>query len=254
MWESFVIAFATYSKIPMPRVEWKEKSMRYSMCFFPLVGVVEGIISLLAFYLMSILDFGEFATAAVLTVLPLLINGGIHMDGFIDTIDARHSYKSREEKLEILKDPHTGAFAIIYAIIYMLLYFGFLTEITEDDIFFLVFTYGYVRIFSGLSVVLFQKAKKNGMVAQTADAAQKNVKWILMAELAAASIFLLFFQVLYGIAMIAAAVGCFIYYKSMSYKIFGGITGDLAGYFLQFTELMLLAVIVFIGKSGGAVL
>ena len=36
-----------------------------------------------------------------------------HIDGFMDTMDAFHSYKPREEKLTILKDSHMGAFAVI---------------------------------------------------------------------------------------------------------------------------------------------
>ena len=37
---SCIIAVSTYSKIPMPNVEWTEDRMRYVMCFFPLVGDV----------------------------------------------------------------------------------------------------------------------------------------------------------------------------------------------------------------------
>ena len=46
-------------------------------------------------------------------MIPIIITGGIHLDGLLDTADALSSYKSMEEKLEILKDSHTGAFAII---------------------------------------------------------------------------------------------------------------------------------------------
>ena len=37
MWllNAMIIAIAMYSKIPMPRVDWNEKNMRYAMCFFP---------------------------------------------------------------------------------------------------------------------------------------------------------------------------------------------------------------------------
>ena len=45
MWllNAMIIAIAMYSKIPMPRVDWNEKNMRYAMCFFPLVGVIIGV-------------------------------------------------------------------------------------------------------------------------------------------------------------------------------------------------------------------
>ena len=44
------------------------------------------------------------------------------MDGFLDVVDARSSCLPRERKLEILKDPHTGAFAIIGGGVYLILY------------------------------------------------------------------------------------------------------------------------------------
>ena len=42
--DAFVIAFSTYSRIPMPRAEWSEESRRYAMCFFPLVGAAVGLL------------------------------------------------------------------------------------------------------------------------------------------------------------------------------------------------------------------
>ncbi|HCM91578.1 MAG TPA: adenosylcobinamide-GDP ribazoletransferase, partial [Lachnospiraceae bacterium] len=36
MLRSIIIAFSTYSKIPMPRFEWKGEDMKYTMCAFPL--------------------------------------------------------------------------------------------------------------------------------------------------------------------------------------------------------------------------
>ena len=46
--KAMIIAFSTYSKIPMPQFEWKEEDMRYSMCFFPWVGAVIGALVLVA--------------------------------------------------------------------------------------------------------------------------------------------------------------------------------------------------------------
>ena len=38
MVQSFLIAFSMYSKIPMPRCQWTEENMAYTMCFFPWVA------------------------------------------------------------------------------------------------------------------------------------------------------------------------------------------------------------------------
>ena len=111
---SMVIAFSMYSRIPMPKVEWTKERMRYAMCYFPLIGAVIGLVY--AGYGMASekLDIPQTAYACMGTVIPLLITGGIHMDGYLDTCDARSSYVDREKKLEILNDPHTGAFALIH--------------------------------------------------------------------------------------------------------------------------------------------
>lgn len=109
MMKAILIAFSTYSKIPMPHFKWDPKALQYSMCAFPLVGAVIGAGEFAIWYLFGfLLQWSEVFTAALLTIFPILITGGIHMDGFLDTVDAKSSYKSKEEKLQILKDPHTG--------------------------------------------------------------------------------------------------------------------------------------------------
>lgn len=248
MLRAVVIAFSTYSKIPMPRVSWEEKGMRYSLCFFPLVGAVIGGCCVLCFYGLLALDMGKNAVAAVLTALPILLNGGIHMDGFLDTVDAKSSWKPKEEKLKILKDPHTGAFAVIYGIIYLILMFGLFGEITEKKIGCMAVGYAYERILSALSLVTLRKAKKDGMAAASADAAAKNVKWILGGELVLC--ILCFFAVdpVYGAVCILAGGISFCYYRNMAYRYFGGITGDLAGYFLQVCEIFMLFCLVMVQK------
>ncbi|MGM9936265.1 MAG: adenosylcobinamide-GDP ribazoletransferase, partial [Candidatus Ornithomonoglobus sp.] len=52
MINSLIIAFSMYSRIPMPRVEWREESMKYVMCFFPLIGVIIGAVVYIAGRLM----------------------------------------------------------------------------------------------------------------------------------------------------------------------------------------------------------
>lgn len=126
---SCIIAISMYSKIPMPNVEWTEERMRYVMCFFPLVGIVQGAALGLWLHLaLDVLNLSVGAAALTGAAIPLLVTGGIHMDGFLDTMDAIHSYGDRSRKLEILKDPHLGAFAVISFGVYMMLYLGVFHE------------------------------------------------------------------------------------------------------------------------------
>lgn len=262
--KSIIAAFSTYSKIPMPHVEFDEKHMRYSMSAFPLVGGVIGFIYCICFFV--IFGFGWSVTlqAVVLTSLPLIITGGIHMDGYMDTYDALCSYGDRHKKLQILKDPHLGAFAVIHLMIYILLYYGFTWELcyrfrlsetksvflnvgTQDERLAIV-AMGFVlsRILSGLAVCVFSQAKEDGLCASTKKTLHKGNLWILLVELILAVMVMTQINFHYGITAIVLSSVCFVWYWYMSKKQFGGITGDLAGWFLQNCELaVLIAMLLF---------
>ena len=127
--KSLIIAFAMYSKVPMPRVDWEKKALAWALCFFPLVGAVIGTVLYGWMVLARYLGFGPLFFAAFALLIPIALNGGIHLDGFCDTCDALSSHQSRERKLEILKDSHTGAFAIICCGLYLLVFFACWCEV-----------------------------------------------------------------------------------------------------------------------------
>ena len=79
------------------------------------------------------------------------------------------------------------------------------------------------------------------------DAGHRKIMLIRIAVCAALWVF---FGRWIAIGCFACAAACFAYYRHMAYKNFGGVTGDLAGWFVQITELALAAVIVLGGKLG----
>ena len=91
MIDGLLMAIATYSRIPTPRIEWTRQGLRYSLCFFPLVGVFVGALELGWLILASHFSLGAMLTGAVGCAVPLLVTGGIHMDGFMDALDAYNS-------------------------------------------------------------------------------------------------------------------------------------------------------------------
>ncbi len=244
-------AFASYSRIPVPAGEWNEEDLRWQICCFPLVGAVTGGLWCAAAAVLTLTEAEPVLSAAVLTALPLFLTGGIHMDGFLDTSDAIHSWKSPAERLMILKDPHIGAFALIYGAIYLLLFFGMTAQLAVSlregwTPCFMVWAGSVLsRICSAWSVIRFPKARKDGMLRAASDGADKNSGKVLILEmiimilicLAGAIIFKSLLTAL--LPFICGAV--LLYYYRMAMKYFGGVTGDLAGWFLQVCELVILA-------------
>ncbi len=251
MLDSLKIAFATYSRIPTPQADWNERSMKYAMCFFPLVGVVLAALCALIWMLLTRLELHAFFIGSVLTLLPILLTGGIHLDGYFDTQDALHSYAPKERKLEILKDPHIGAFAAIYGMLYLLSVVACWTETLSmehaaDAMPGICLGFVLSRILSSLSVVTFPKARKDGMVQTLSSAADRHVSRILRMELAVACIGLFIPTIAIGLpigypllTLLMAALS-FLWYRLHVLPIFGGTTGDLCGCFLCNCERAIL--------------
>ncbi len=234
----FPVAFAMYSKIPVPAVKWTDKNMKYAICWFPLIGLVQGALMMLWYVLAQRLGLGESLRAAVLTVLPAAVTGGIHMDGFLDTSDALSSWKDRESKLEILKDSHCGAFAIICGLCYGILSFGVCSQMELQDLAVLTVLYVLSRALSGLALVQFKKAKNTGLLKTFADAAMgRRVTVVMALYILVCGAAACLISLRGGLCMLAVSAAVFAYYHHMSMQKFGGITGDLAGWFVEVCEL-----------------
>ena len=252
LFASMCVALSTYSKIPVPQAEWSEDNLRYSLCFFPLVGLVIGLLVLLWLRICDALALNALLRGAGAVAVSVLVSGGIHLDGLCDTSDAIASYGSQDMRLDILKDTHTGAFAVIRCGLYYLLLAGALGELGANRAGWIA-ALGFVlsRALSGLGVVTLKGARKEGFLQTFADSAQeKTVRWALLGVAGLCGLVMLIVAPLPGLLALLAAAGSFFYYRHMSYKHFGGITGDLAGWFLCVCE----AAVALAAAIGGKLL
>ena len=237
--QTIAVAFAMFSAIPMPQFEWSQKNMRYALCAFPLIGAVCGGL----WCLVGVLPVPELVRAAGFCLVPVLVTGGIHLDGFADTCDALSSYGDAEKKLKILKDPHCGAFAVIRLCTYFILYFALCASVKFSVRFGVIWILALTleRAFSGLAVASFPMAKNTGLAHTFAEAADRiTVRRVLIIYTVVLGAAML---VLGGWAAVLAALLVFWRDYAVSKKQFGGITGDLAGWFLQRAELAMLAAL-----------
>ena len=240
--ESLFVALSTYSQIPVPQFQWNERNVKYSICFFPAVGLFCGAALLL--WNQLCLHFGVSAVlfAAAASCLPLLISGGIHMDGFMDTIDALSSHQSKERKLEIMKDPNCGAFAVIYCAIYLLLQFGLFHELyLKSAVDFYAPVFILSRALSAFCAVNLPNARKNGMLcAVTQNTDRKKASFASLLTAVFVCVLLLSISLKIGSCISVMAAATVLMYQRLTMKEFGGVTGDTSGFFLQLCELLCL--------------
>lgn len=242
--KSFFIAVSMYSKIPVWQFQWKEEDMKYVFCFFPWIGALIGGCIYLWNYLCGVYHIGVMCRTAGAMVIPVLITGGLHVDGFMDTMDAIHSYSPRERKLEILKDSHIGAFAVIMSAVYGLVFLGVFSEI-ENEVLLKIVCAGFFlsRCLCGISAVSFPLAKKDGMLYAFADCSDKRiVKGSLYIQSGACIGLMCFWEFSAGLIVASSAVFALVYYFYRSKREFGGITGDTAGWFVVLCEGCMVVV------------
>lgn len=248
IFKSFLIAFSLYSRIPVWQFAWEEEDMRYVYCFFPWVGALIGGCFYAWQCLCDYCQIGNLCRIMAGAAIPLFITGGFHVDGFMDTMDAIHSYQSKERKLEILKDSHIGAFAVIMLALYGLVCLGALSEIERRDLQKIVCSGFFLsRCLCGISAVSFPLAKKDGTLFLFASRAQKRiVKGALYLQGAVCIGLMFYWHFAAGLLAAVCSVGLFFYYFYCSKKEFGGVTGDTAGCFVVLCEgVMIVATALF---------
>ena len=193
-----------YSKIPMPQFKWNDDDMKYMLVFFPWIGAVIGLLLMLWRYIYSHFGVADICYVCIGALIPIAVTGGFHIDGFMDTMDAFHSYKPREEKLAILKDSHIGAFAVIMLAAYGLLFMGAFSQIMDDKAFIVLCRLFISRCLSGIAVVSFKSAKAMDCY-YVADTAHRTIVRAALYIQLALCIAVYYVSLPYAVAMIIAA-------------------------------------------------
>lgn len=244
--ETIAVAFAMFSAIPCPQPVWTEKNMRYCLCAFPLVGAVCGLLCGGWAALLGVLHAPDLLLAGGICLIPVLVTGGIHLDGFADTSDALASCAPPEKKREILQDPRCGAFAVIRLCAWFLADFVLCAVVRWDARALICLGLAFVleRCLSGWAIASFPMAKNTGLAHTFAAAAdKKRVRAVLSVFIMALVAALVVVGRMAGLAMAVTAGVVLLLYRRTAVKQFGGITGDLAGWFLQRAELFMLAAL-----------
>lgn len=247
-----IIALSLYSRIPMPQFRWDEKDTEHAVAYLPLVGLIIAGIEYISYWILNYIEANDIAKIAVFSVIPLMVTGGFHMDGFMDVEDALKSYKSKEEKLLIMKDPNIGAFAIIRLLIYSLIWIiamSFIIDMKMSMFLIFISLFFEARAQAGFISLIVPHAKKNGMLnMETSE--HKGDKVFLVFQMLLGLAVMIYLNAFIALLIAIASIAYFFIYKHRMITNFGGITGDTIGYYIV-TWMELMVVVEVIGSFIG---
>ncbi len=236
----FLIGLQFFTAVPIKKqYPMDQEHLKRTIQAFPLLGLLQGMVySLFLYTLLEYTPFSHVAVAFLLWLLTIVFTGGIHLDGWMDASDAYFSYQDPEKRLEIMKDPRTGAFGVISIIVLLSSRFLFIYEITSNAHLVSFILISVIPLFSkmvmGVLLLSVRSAKREGLGFMFQNAGSLKVLWIYPA-------YLLVSVILFPITgiLLTAAVCCYFLAQRKVLKWFGGITGDVLGATVEGTELIL---------------
>ncbi len=130
--QRFAFALTFLTRLPFPlKINYDESLPSKSMGVYPLIGLIIAII-LIVFSKIAFLFLGENIVNILILILLVYLTGGLHLDGFIDSVDGLFSCRKKERILEIMHDSLIGSFGAIAVILLFLLKFNLFLELTND--------------------------------------------------------------------------------------------------------------------------
>ncbi|NJO83138.1 MAG: adenosylcobinamide-GDP ribazoletransferase [Blastochloris sp.] len=233
MWGDIRAAFSFLTILPLGHVEGRKPS--WSFAWYPLVGLGIGSILMV---IARFSPFGSDITAFLVVLGWAILTGGLHLDGFGDSCDGLLATVSPERRLEIMKDPRTGTWAVAGL---MLLLLGKWTMVaTIAPIMFIVppviGRWGMV-----VAAYAFPYGRASGVGGYFRDGLGR-------VQIALATLSMVMIVALIGLAthpavlalIPLAAIVIFGFGRWSAQRLGGGITGDIYGALCELLELLCL--------------
>ena len=206
----------------------------YAVMFYPLVGFLLGAALLGIYTLLSPLA-ASVHLGIIIFALLVLLTGALHLDGFSDTIDGL--YAPKERALEVMKDPQVGGMGMIFSVTFLILK---ATSLAYFELFYLLpLLLMLSRLNAVLAIYFYPYISKSGMGTLAKEELTK--KQMLIALFYSFLIVLLYNKLL---LLVSSLLVLFVI-KSIFVKRYGGFTGDIYGFTIEVTELILLNTLLF---------
>ncbi len=232
LFKGFALAVSMLTSLPFFKVHDFNKGINgYAVMFYPLVGFLLGTILWAVYSLLS----GHMASThigIIIFTLWILLTGALHLDGLSDTIDGL--FVAKEKALEVMKDPHTGGMGMIFTVTFLILKASSLAVF--DAFYLLPIILMLSRFNAVVAIYLFPYISQNGM----GTLAKEELKgWQVFVAL----VYIIFLS-LFNLWLIALTILVLFVIKIFFMKRYGGFSGDIYGFSIEVSELVLLNAIL----------
>lgn len=238
------IKFLTIFPIPYLRKEFAQDCGK-SLPYFPLVGVVLGAILFGLYKGLSFILPYTIVTALLIIAL-VIMTGAHHLDGLMDSFDGTVSGESRQRRLEIMSDSHTGAFGAIAAILLLLLKYASLVSLYPPLQLPVLLLMPTISRWLMVGVLFtFPSAKTTGMGYTFKQRARWYYFTVATIITIVISVILLNWQGLVLLASVWLLTSVIAIYFHIR---LGGLTGDIYGALNEIGEVMVIIMIMLLSK------
>jgi len=243
----FIMSLGMFSIMPVPKSSWDDKYSSLVIPALPVVGLLIGLLWYGISFALSISHIPLMIKSAVILCIPFVLSGFIHLDGYMDTADAVFSRRSEDEKKRILKDPRTGAFAVITLVGLMLFQFCAVHTIIDMQKELLTFAFIPVvsRCVAGIAALRLKPVFEAGY-AYSFRTGAKNGYTIFICVLMILCCTVAWLTLGITASPLFAGVAAGIITACYLYKQFHGISGDLSGCTITVSEFAALLCMVLI--------
>lgn len=242
----FYTALQFYTRIPIPStVQFTEENQAHSSRYFPLIGIIIGVLSALSFYLFK-LAFDPLLALLLSLFVSVLLTGALHEDGLADVCDGFGGGNTKEKILEIMRDSRIGTYGLIGLLLAITIKVSALNEFALLDIPFMIICGHSISRFAAISFLYTHEYSGTGGVTKSESITKKITKTDLVIAAVFGILPLLCFLNPWIFLVIIPVYLSRLLLASMFVKWIGGFTGDCLGATQQVTEIIfyLSAIIV----------
>jgi adenosylcobinamide-GDP ribazoletransferase len=207
---------------------------------FPLIGLLVGLCAAFIYWIAAGLDLLPFVSATLAILAALLLTGALHEDGLADTVDG-FGGRTRERKLEIMRDSRTGTYGVCALVLSFMLRAGALASLVEPGLVAvaLIAAHAGGRATIPVLMLVLPRARQDGLSADAGKPPLGSVIAAAMLGILALVLCLGPATALVATLLVAAAVALMAW---LSDREIGGQTGDVLGAVEQVNEILILLV------------